>query len=84
LSELVENLPKVGDAKKLKLALLFDDAAKVFIDKIEQIVRLICSKGVGIYFITQNPLDVPEEILGQLGLKIQHTLCVFILEDKKL
>lgn len=90
LSELFENLPEVGDAEKPKFViffdeahLLFDDAPKVLIDKIEQVVRLIRSKGVGIYFVTQSPLDVPEEILGQLGLKIQHALRAFTPKDKK-
>lgn len=90
LSELFETLPEVGDADKPKFVmffdeahLLFDDAPKVLIDKIEQVVRLIRSKGVGIYFITQSPLDVPEEILGQLGLKIQHALRAFTPKDQK-
>jgi len=90
LSELFETLPEVGDAEKPKFVmffdeahLLFDDAPKVLIDKIEQVVRLIRSKGVGIYFITQSPLDVPEEILGQLGLKIQHALRAFTPKDQK-
>ncbi len=90
LSELFENLPEVGDQEKPKFVLffdeahlLFDDAPKVLIDKIEQVVRLIRSKGVGIYFVTQSPLDVPEEILGQLGLKIQHALRAFTPKDKK-
>lgn len=90
LSELFENLPEVGDAEKPKFVmffdeahLLFDDAPDVLIDKIEQVVRLIRSKGVGVYFITQSPLDVPESILGQLGLKIQHALRAFTPKDKK-
>jgi len=90
LSELFETLPEVGDAEKPKFVmffdeahLLFDDAPKVLIDKIEQVVRLIRSKGVGIYFISQSPLDVPEEILGQLGLKIQHALRAFTPKDQK-
>ncbi len=90
LSELFENLPEVGDAEKPKFVLffdeahlLFDDAPKILVDKIEQVVRLIRSKGVGIYFVTQSPLDVPEEILGQLGLKIQHALRAFTPKDKK-
>lgn len=90
LSELFETLPEVGDAEKPKFVmffdeahLLFDDAPKVLVDKIEQVVRLIRSKGVGIYFITQSPLDVPEEILGQLGLKIQHALRAFTPKDQK-
>lgn len=90
LSELFETLPEVGDADKPKFVmffdeahLLFDDAPKVLVNKIEQVVRLIRSKGVGIYFITQSPLDVPEEILGQLGLKIQHALRAFTPKDQK-
>lgn len=90
LSELFETLPEVGDAEKPKFVmffdeahLLFEDAPKVLIEKIEQVVRLIRSKGVGIYFITQNPLDIPEDILGQLGLKIQHALRAFTPKDKK-
>jgi len=90
LSELFETLPEVGDAEKPKFVmffdeahLLFDDAPKVLINKIEQVVRLIRSKGVGIYFISQSPLDVPEEILGQLGLKVQHALRAFTPKDQK-
>ncbi|NND81475.1 MAG: DUF853 family protein [Gammaproteobacteria bacterium] len=90
LAELFESLPEVGDAEKPTFVmffdeahLLFDDAPKVLIDKIEQVVRLIRSKGVGIYFISQSPLDVPEEILGQLGLKIQHALRAFTPKDQK-
>lgn len=90
LSELFETLPEVGDADKPKFVmffdeahLLFDDAPKVLVNKIEQVVRLIRSKGVGIYFISQSPLDIPEEILGQLGLKIQHALRAFTPKDKK-
>jgi DNA helicase HerA-like ATPase len=90
LSELFETLPEVGDAEKPKFVmffdeahLLFDDAPKVLINKIEQVVRLIRSKGVGIYFISQSPMDIPEEILGQLGLKIQHALRAFTPKDQK-
>lgn len=90
LSELFESLPEVGDAEKPKFVmffdeahLLFDGAPRVLVDKIEQVVRLIRSKGVGIYFISQSPLDVPEEILGQLGLKIQHALRAFTPKDQK-
>ncbi|MEM7357803.1 MAG: helicase HerA-like domain-containing protein [Pseudomonadota bacterium] len=90
LAELFETLPEVGDADKPKFVmffdeahLLFDDAPKVLVNKIEQVVRLIRSKGVGIYFISQSPLDVPEEILGQLGLKIQHALRAFTPKDQK-
>lgn len=90
LSNLFETLPEVGDADKPKFVmffdeahLLFDDAPKVLVNKIEQVVRLIRSKGVGIYFISQSPLDIPEEILGQLGLKIQHALRAFTPKDQK-
>ncbi|WP_411725487.1 helicase HerA-like domain-containing protein [Methyloglobulus sp.] len=90
LSELFENLPEVGDADRPKLVLffdeahlLFDQAPKVLLDKIEQIVRLIRSKGVGVYFISQSPLDVPEDILGQLGLKIQHALRAYTPKDQQ-
>lgn len=90
LSELFENLPEVGDAEKPKLVLffdeahlLFDQAPKALTDKIEQIVRLIRSKGVGVYFISQSPLDVPEKVLGQLGLKIQHALRAYTPKDQQ-
>ncbi len=90
LAELFENLPEVGDADRPKLALffdeahlLFDDAPEALVDKIEQVVRLIRSKGVGVYFVTQSPLDVPEAILGQLGLRIQHALRAFTPKDHK-
>lgn len=90
LSELFESLPEVGDPDKPKFVmffdeahLLFNDAPKVLSNKIEQVVRLIRSKGVGIYFISQSPLDIPEEILGQLGLKIQHALRAFTPKDQK-
>ncbi len=90
LSELYENMPEVGDADKPKLVLFFDEAhllfeqaPRVLVDKIEQIVRLIRSKGVGVYFISQSPLDIPEDILGQLGLKIQHALRAYTPKDKK-
>ena len=90
LSELFEQLPEVGDPEKPKLVfffdeahLLFDQAPKMLVDKIEQVVRLIRSKGVGIYFITQSPLDIPDDILGQLGLKIQHALRAFTPKDRK-
>ena len=90
LSELFETLPEVGDADKPKFVmffdeahLLFDEAPKVLIEKVEQVVRLIRSKGVGVYFITQSPLDIPEEILGQLGLRIQHALRAFTPKDQK-
>ena len=90
LSELFERLPEVGDMDKPKLVfffdeahLLFNDAPKVLTERIEQVVRLIRSKGVGIYFITQNPIDVPDTILGQLGNKIQHALRAFTPRDQK-
>ena len=90
LSELFESLPEVGDPDKPVFVMFFDeahllfkDAPKILIDKIEQVVRLIRSKGVGVYFITQTPLDVPESVLGQLGLKIQHALRAFTPKDKK-
>jgi len=90
LAELFETLPEVGDADCPKLVLffdeahlLFDQAPKVLVDKIEQIVRLIRSKGVGVYFISQSPLDIPEDILGQLGLKIQHALRAFTPKDQQ-
>ena len=90
LAELFEQLPEAGDAELPKLVLFFDeahllfnDASKSLLDKIEQVVRLIRSKGVGIYFITQSPLDIPEDILGQLGMKIQHALRAFTPKDRK-
>ncbi len=90
LSDLFETLPEVGDADRPKLVLffdeahlLFDQAPKVLLDKIEQIVRLIRSKGVGVYFISQSPLDIPEDILGQLGLKIQHALRAYTPKDQQ-
>ncbi|MEJ8473877.1 helicase HerA-like domain-containing protein [Roseibium algae] len=90
LSELFEELPEVGDPEKPKLVfffdeahLLFDDAPKALIDKVEQVVRLIRSKGVGVYFVTQNPADVPETILSQLGNRVQHALRAFTPRDQK-
>ncbi len=90
LSELFEELPEVGDPDKPKLVfffdeahLLFEDAPKALIDKVEQVARLIRSKGVGVYFITQNPADVPEDILGQLGNRVQHALRAFTARDRK-
>jgi hypothetical protein len=90
LSELYEQLPEVGDRDKPKLVfffdeahLLFTDAPKSLLDKIEQVVRLIRSKGVGVYFVTQNPLDVPETVLGQLGNRVQHALRAFTPRDQK-
>jgi DNA helicase HerA-like ATPase len=90
LSELFENLPEVGDIDKPKLVfffdeahLLFNDAPKALMDKIEQVVRLIRSKGVGVYFVTQNPLDVPDKVLAQLGNRVQHALRAFTPRDQK-
>lgn len=90
LSELFEKLPEVGDAEKPKLVFFFDEAHLLFTDqpatlqtKIEQVVRLIRSKGVGVYFVTQNPTDVPETVLGQLGNRVQHALRAFTPKDQK-
>lgn len=90
LSELFETLPEVGDPDKPKLVfffdeahLLFEDAPKALVDKVEQVARLIRSKGVGVYFITQNPADVPEDILGQLGNRVQHALRAFTAKDRR-
>src|SRR5215813_11669239 len=90
LSELFEHLPEVGDVDKPKLVfffdeahLLFNDAPKALLDKIEQVVRLIRSKGVGVYFVTQNPLDIPDTVLGQLGNRVQHALRAFTPADEK-
>jgi uncharacterized protein len=90
LSDLYESLPEVGDPEKPKLVfffdeahLLFTDAPKALLDKIEQVVRLIRSKGVGVYFVTQNPLDVPDKVLGQLGNRVQHALRAFTPRDQK-
>src|SRR5712672_2498544 len=90
LSELFEELPEVGDPPKPKLVfffdeahLLFTDAPKALMDKIEQVVRLIRSKGVGVYFVTQNPIDVPDSVLGQLGNRVQHALRAFTPRDQK-
>jgi len=90
LAELFERLPEIGDPPKPKLVfcfdeahLLFDDAPKALVDQIEQVVRLIRSKGVGVYFITQNPVDLPDTVLGQLGLKVQHALRAFTPRDQK-
>jgi uncharacterized protein len=90
LADLFESLPEVGDPEKPKLVfffdeahLLFDDAPKALTDTIERVVRLIRSKGVGVYFITQNPIDIPEEIAGQLGNRVQHALRAFTPRDKK-
>ncbi|MCO6177461.1 helicase HerA-like C-terminal domain-containing protein [Ciceribacter sp. RN22] len=90
LSELFEELPEVGDPEKPRLVfffdeahLLFDDAPKVLTDRIEQVVRLIRSKGVGVYFVTQNPLDVPETVLAQLGNRVQHALRAYTPREQK-
>jgi DNA helicase HerA-like ATPase len=90
LSELFENLPEAGDPPKPKLVFFFDEAhllfaelPKVLEEKIEQVVRLIRSKGIGVYFITQNPLDIPETVLGQLGNRVQHALRAFTPRDQK-
>lgn len=90
LSELYENLPEAGDLEKPKLVfffdeahLLFNDAPAALLNKVEQVVRLIRSKGVGVYFVTQNPADVPDKILGQLGNRVQHALRAFSARDQK-
>src|SRR6185436_2437697 len=90
LAELFEQLPEIGDAEKPKLVfffdeahLLFNEAPKALLDKIEQVVRLIRSKGVGVYFVTQNPLDIPDSVLGQLGNRVQHALRAFTPRDQK-
>jgi len=90
LAELFEQLPEVGDLEKPKMVfffdeahLLFDDAPEALLEKIEQVVRLIRSKGVGVYFVTQNPLDVPDSVLGQLGNRVQHALRAFTPRDQK-
>jgi DNA helicase HerA-like ATPase len=90
LAELFETLPEAGDPEKPKLVfffdeahLLFNDAPKTLRDRIEQVVRLIRSKGVGVYFVTQNPLDIPETVLGQLGNRVQHALRAFTPRDQK-
>jgi DNA helicase HerA-like ATPase len=90
LSELYEHLPEVGDPEKPAVVFFFDEAHLLFTDapaplleKIEQVVRLIRSKGVGVYFVTQNPLDVPDTVLGQLGNRVQHALHAFTPQDQK-
>ena len=90
LSELYENLPEVGDLDKPKMIfffdeahLLFDDAPKALVDKVEQVVRLIRSKGVGVYFISQKPDDIPEDVLAQLGNRIQHALRAYTPKEQK-
>jgi len=90
MSELFEQLPEIGDPDKPKLVfffdeahLLFDDAPKALVDRVEQVVRLIRSKGVGVYFVTQNPLDVPETVLAQLGNRVQHALRAYTPREQK-
>lgn len=90
LSELFEELPEVGDLDKPKMVfffdeahLLFNDAPKVMLERVEQVVRLIRSKGVGVYFITQNPVDIPDSVLGQLGNRVQHALRAYTPKDQK-
>jgi len=90
LAELFESLPEVGDPEKPKLVfffdeahLLFNDAPKALMDKIEQVVRLIRSKGVGVFFVTQNPIDIPEKVAGQLGNRVQHALRAFTPRDQR-
>lgn len=90
LSELFENLPEVGDLDKPKLVfifdeahLLFDEAPSILLDKIEQVVRLIRSKGVGVFFVTQNPIDIPDKVAAQLGNRVQHALRAFTPRDQK-
>ncbi len=90
LSELFEKLPEVGDVDKPKLVfffdeahLLFNDAPKALLERIEQVVRLVRSKGVGVFFVTQNPLDIPDTVLGQLGNRVQHALRAFTPRDQK-
>jgi DNA helicase HerA-like ATPase len=90
LSELYENLPEVGDPDKPKLVFFFDEAHLLFnespkelLEKIEQVVRLVRSKGVGVYFVTQNPLDIPDTVLGQLGNRVQHALRAYTPRDQK-
>jgi DNA helicase HerA-like ATPase len=90
LAELYERLPEVGDRDRPKLVfffdeahLLFTDAPKPLLEKIEQVVRLVRSKGVGVFFVTQNPLDVPDTVLGQLGNRVQHALRAFTPRDQK-
>ncbi|MGG4773979.1 DUF853 family protein [Alcaligenaceae bacterium 429] len=90
LAELYERLPEVGDLDKPKFVfffdeahLLFNEAPKALVEKIEQVVRLVRSKGVGIYFVTQNPLDIPEAVLGQLGHRVQHALRAYTPRDQK-
>src|SRR5690606_14628072 len=90
LAELYENLPEVGDLDKPKFVFFFDEAHLLFVDapkalqdKVEQVLRLIRSKGVGVYFVTQNPMDIPDAVLGQLGNRVQHALRAFTPRDQK-
>jgi hypothetical protein len=90
LSELYEQLPEAGDLEKPKLVfffdeahLLFNDAPQVLLEKIEQVIRLIRSKGVGVWFVSQNPSDIPDNVLGQLGNRVQHALRAFTPKDQK-
>ncbi len=90
LSELFEVLPEIGDPAKPRLVfffdeahLLFDEAPRALVERVEQVVRLIRSKGVGVYFVTQNPLDIPETVLAQLGNRIQHALRVYTPRETK-
>jgi uncharacterized protein len=90
LAELYAKLPEVGDVKKPKLVLfideahlIFDEATKALLDQIEQVIKLIRSKGVGVYFITQNPIDIPDAVLAQLGMKFQHALRAFTAKDRE-
>jgi DNA helicase HerA-like ATPase len=90
LSELFEELPEVGDPDRPKLVfffdeahLLFDEAPKALIDKVEQVVKLVRSKGVGVYFVTQNPVDIPESVLAQLGNRVQHALRAYTPREQK-
>jgi hypothetical protein len=90
MSELFEEMPEIGDPEKPRLVfffdeahLLFDDAPKALVDKVEQVVRLIRSKGVGVYFVSQSPMDIPDDVLGQLGNRVQHALRAFTPRDQK-
>ena len=90
LSELYETMPEVGDVEKPRICfffdeahLLFDGAPKALLDKVEQIVKLVRSKGVGVYFITQSPSDIPNSVLAQLGNRIQHALCAYTPAEQK-
>jgi DNA helicase HerA-like ATPase len=90
LAELFENLPEVGDRDKPKLVFFFDEAHLLFADapaalleKVELVVRLIRSKGVGVFFVTQNPIDIPDKVLGQLGNRVQHALRAYTPRDQK-